>query len=37
MVVRELNYQLITTQLYSLGLDSILMRCVLDYERQDIF
>jgi hypothetical protein len=36
MVVRETEYQLIAGKLYKLGLDSILRRCVLDHERQDI-
>jgi hypothetical protein len=36
MVVREADYQLIAGKLYKLGLDSILRRCVLDHERQDI-
>jgi hypothetical protein len=36
MVVRAADYQLIAGQLYKLGLDSILRRCVLDHERQDI-
>jgi hypothetical protein len=36
MVVRETDYQLIAGKLYKLGLDSILRRCVLDQERQDI-
>jgi hypothetical protein len=36
MVVREAEYQLIVGKLYKLGLDSILKRCVLDHERQDI-
>jgi hypothetical protein len=36
MVVRGVDYQLIAGKLYKLGLDSILMRCVLDHERQDI-
>jgi hypothetical protein len=36
MVVREADYQLIVGKLYKLGLDSILRRCVLDHERQDI-
>jgi hypothetical protein len=36
MVVRETNYQLIAGKLYKLGLDSILRKCVLDHERQDI-
>jgi transposase InsO family protein len=35
MVVRVADYKLIG-QLYKLGLDSILRRCVLDHERQDI-
>jgi hypothetical protein len=36
MVVRVADYQLIAGKLYKLGLDSILKRCVLDHERQDI-
>jgi hypothetical protein len=36
MVVRTVDYQSIPGKLYKLGLDSILMRCVLDHERQDI-
>jgi hypothetical protein len=36
MVVRATDYQLIAGQLYKLGLDNILKRCVLDHERQDI-
>jgi hypothetical protein len=36
MVVRVADYQLIAGKLYKLGLDSILRRCVLDHERQDI-
>jgi hypothetical protein len=36
MVVRAVDYQLIARQLYKMGLDSILRRCVLDHERQDI-
>jgi hypothetical protein len=36
MVVREMEYQLITGQLYKLGQDSILRICVLDHETQDI-
>ena len=36
MVVRATDYQLIAGQLYKLGLDGILRRCVLDHERQDI-
>jgi hypothetical protein len=36
MVVRETDYQLIMGQLYKMGLDSILRRCVLDHERKDI-
>ena len=36
MVVRAVNYQLIAGKLCKLGLDSILMRCVLDHERKDI-
>jgi hypothetical protein len=36
LVVRAVDYQLIIVQLYNLGLDSILRRCVLDHERQDI-
>jgi hypothetical protein len=35
-VVRAANYQFIVGKLYKLGLDSILGRCVLDHERQDI-
>jgi len=31
-----MDYQLIVGKLYKLGLDSILRRCVLDHERQDI-
>jgi hypothetical protein len=33
MVIRATNYQLIADQLYKLGLDNILRRCVLDHER----
>jgi hypothetical protein len=36
MVVREEEYQLITRKLYNLGLDTILMRCVLYHEIKDI-
>jgi hypothetical protein len=37
-VVRETNYQLnIASQLYTLGLESIPRRCVLDHEILDIF
>jgi hypothetical protein len=36
MVVRAVDYQLIAGKLYKLGLDSILKKCVLDHERQDI-
>jgi hypothetical protein len=36
MVVRATDYQLIVGQLYKLGLDNILRRCVLNHERQDI-
>lgn len=36
MVVRATNYQLIVGQLYKLGLNGILERCVLNHERQDI-
>jgi hypothetical protein len=36
MVVRSTDYQLIMGKLYKLGLDSILMRCILDHERHDI-
>jgi hypothetical protein len=36
MVVRAVNYKLIMGKLYKLGLDSILKRCVVDHERQDI-
>jgi hypothetical protein len=36
MVVREAEYQLIVRKLYNLGLDSILMRCVLYHEIKDI-
>jgi hypothetical protein len=36
MVVRAADYQLIAGQLYKLGLDNILRRCVLNHERQDI-
>jgi hypothetical protein len=36
MVVRATDYQLISGQLYKLGLDNILRRCVLNHERQDI-
>jgi hypothetical protein len=35
-VFRAVDYQLIAWKLYKLGLDSILKRCVLDHERQDI-
>ena len=36
MVVHATDYQLIVRQLYKLGLDNILRRCVLNHERQDI-
>jgi hypothetical protein len=36
MVVHATDYQLIAGQLYKLGLDNILRRCVLNHERQDI-
>jgi hypothetical protein len=36
MVVRVADCQLIAGQLYKLGLDIILRRCVLDHERQEI-
>jgi hypothetical protein len=36
MVVRATYYQLIVEQLYKLGLDKVLRRCVLNHERQDI-
>jgi hypothetical protein len=36
MVVRAIDYQLIVGQLYKLGLDCIVKRCVLDHERKDI-
>jgi hypothetical protein len=36
MVVRETEYQLIAWKLYKFGVDSILSRCVLYHERQDI-
>jgi len=36
MVDRAIDYQLITRQLYKLGLESILRRCILDHERKDI-
>jgi hypothetical protein len=36
MVVREMDYQLIMGQLYKMGLDSILRRCILDHEIRDI-
>jgi hypothetical protein len=36
MVVHAVDYQLIAGQLYKFGLDSILRRCVLNHERQDI-
>jgi hypothetical protein len=36
MVVKEVDYQLIAGKLYTLGLDSIPRRCVLDHERQYI-
>jgi hypothetical protein len=35
-VIRATHYHLIAGQLYKLGLDSILRRCVLDHERLDI-
>ena len=35
-MVFSLDYQLITGQLYKLGLDQILKMCVLDHERLDI-
>jgi hypothetical protein len=36
MVVRAADNQLIAGQLYKLGLDNIVRRCVLTHERQDI-
>jgi hypothetical protein len=36
MVVRATHCQLIVVQLYKLGLENILRRCVLNHERQDI-
>jgi hypothetical protein len=36
LVVRAADYQLIASQLYKLGLDNILRRCVLDHERPNI-
>jgi hypothetical protein len=36
MVVHTTYYQLIAIQVYKLGLDNILRRCVLDHERNDI-
>jgi len=36
MVFRSTDYQLNTRQLYKLGLDNILRRCVLDHEIHDI-
>jgi hypothetical protein len=36
MVVQEADKQLIVGQLYNLGLENILRRCVLSHERQDI-
>jgi hypothetical protein len=36
LVVHAIDYQLIAGQLYKLGLDNILRRCVLDHERLDI-
>jgi hypothetical protein len=36
MVVCASHYQLIVRQLYKLGLDNFLGRCVLNHERQDI-
>ena len=36
MVFQATDYQLIVGKLYNLFLDSILMKCVLDHERQYI-
>jgi len=35
-LVHVVDYQLIIGQLYKLGLDNVLRRCVLDYERPEI-
>lgn len=35
-MTRAANYQLIVGQLYKLGMDGILQKCVLDHERQEI-
>lgn len=35
MDVRGVNYQLIVGQLYKIGLDHILRRCILDHEMDD--
>jgi len=37
LVVKEADYQLIAGNLYKLGIDGILRRCVLEHERQMIF
>jgi hypothetical protein len=37
LVVHAVDYQLIVGQLYKLGLENILRRCVLDHEILDIF
>jgi hypothetical protein len=37
LVVKETNYHLIAGNLYKLGVDGILRRCVLEHERQMIF
>ena len=36
LVTRVVNYQLIAKQLYKLGADEILCRCMLDHERLEI-
>jgi hypothetical protein len=36
MMIFTVDYQLIVGQLYKLGLDNILRRCVLNHERKDI-
>jgi hypothetical protein len=36
MVVRDADYQLIARQLYKMGADNILRRCVLEHERPGI-
>jgi len=36
LVVRAVDYQLIAGQLYNLGPDEILRRCILDHEKASI-